>query len=42
VQPQDVHATILHCLGYGPETTVRDVEGRLLPAARGTVIRGAV
>jgi len=42
VVPQDVHATILHCLGYGPETTVRDVEGRLLPAAGGTVIRRAV
>jgi hypothetical protein len=42
VEPQDVHATILHCLGYGSGTTLRDVEGRLLPAVRGTVIRGAV
>ena len=42
VEPQDIHATILRCLGYGPETTLRDVEGRQLPAARGTVIRGAV
>src|SRR5205823_7618453 len=42
VEPQDIHATVLHCLGYGAETTVRDVEGRQLPAVRGTVIRGAV
>jgi hypothetical protein len=42
VEPQDVHATVLHCLGYGPGTTLRDVEGRELPAVRGTVIRGAI
>jgi Protein of unknown function (DUF1501) len=42
VEPHDIHATILHCLGYGSETTMRDVEGRQIPATRGTVIHGAV
>lgn len=42
VEPQDVHATILHCLGYTAETMMHDVEGRPIPAMRGTVIRGAV
>jgi hypothetical protein len=42
VEPQDLHATILHCLGVGPERQLRDVEGRVIPAVRGAVIRGAV
>jgi hypothetical protein len=39
VQPQDLTATILHCLGYEPDTEVRDTEGRPLAASRGEVIR---
>ncbi len=42
IEPQDLHATILHCLGHGSETTLRDVEGRIVPAIRGSVIRAAV
>ena len=42
VEPHDVHATILHCLGYGSDTTMRDVEGRQIPATHGTIIRGAI
>lgn len=30
VSPQDVLATVYHCLGYGPETTIRDPQGRVL------------
>lgn len=42
VEPQDLHATILHCLGHGTDTTLHDVEGRILPAVRGTVVRAAI
>jgi hypothetical protein len=42
VEPQDLHATILHCLGYGTDSELRDVEGRITPAIRGSVIRGSV
>jgi hypothetical protein len=38
VLPQDLHATILHCLGIDPGETMHDIEGRLVHAARGTVI----
>lgn len=38
VVPGDLHATILHCLGVAPDETMRDLEGRVLHAARGTVI----
>lgn len=41
IEPQDLHATILHCLGYSSDTTLRDVEGRIVPAIRGNVIHGA-
>lgn len=30
VSPQDVLATVYHCLGHGPETTIRDARGRVL------------
>ncbi len=39
VRPQDLTGTILHCLGYEPETEIRDPLGRPLPASRGRVIR---
>jgi uncharacterized protein (DUF1501 family) len=39
VQPQDLTATILHCLGYEPQTEVLDRQGRPTAASRGSVIR---
>ena len=42
VEPQDIHATVLHLLGHPEGTELRDVEGRVTPATRGTVIRGAL
>jgi hypothetical protein len=42
VQPQDLAATIFHCLGYAPHTEVHDALGRPIAISRGTVIRQAV
>lgn len=42
VQPQDVTATIFHCLGYGTSTEVHDTLGRPLAISRGQVIRAAI
>jgi hypothetical protein len=39
VQPQDLTATIFHCLGYEPETEIHDAVGRPIPISRGEVIR---
>jgi len=39
VEPQDLTATILHCLGYEPSTEVHDLQGRPLPLSRGEAIR---
>ena len=39
VQPQDLTATIFHCLGYDPQTEIFDTLGRPLPLSRGEVIR---
>jgi uncharacterized protein (DUF1501 family) len=39
VQPQDLTATIFHCLGYRPGTEIHDALGRPLPISRGEVIR---
>ena len=39
VQPQDLTATIFHCLGYAPDTEIRDTLDRPLPISRGDVIR---
>ncbi|MGE5192440.1 MAG: DUF1501 domain-containing protein [Deltaproteobacteria bacterium] len=39
VQPQDLTATIFHCLGYDPQTEIYDTLGRPLPLSRGEVIR---
>lgn len=38
VLPQDLHTTMLHCLGISPDEIFRDLEGRELHAGRGTVI----
>jgi hypothetical protein len=42
VPPQDLLATIFHCLGYRPDTEVHDTLGRPLPLCRGQVIRQVV
>jgi hypothetical protein len=42
VQPQDLTATIFHCLGYPTHTEIRDTLGRPLVISRGEVIRAAV
>jgi hypothetical protein len=38
VRPEDITATILHSLGYAPETTVEDPQGRTLSVSHGHVI----
>jgi Protein of unknown function (DUF1501) len=42
VQPQDLTATIFHCLGFSPHAEIQDGLGRPLPLSRGDVIRAAV
>jgi uncharacterized protein (DUF1501 family) len=39
VAPQDITATIFHCLGYDPRTEIHDTLGRPLAISRGEVIR---
>jgi hypothetical protein len=39
VRPQDLTATVFHCLGIPPETEMTDALGRPLPVSRGDVIR---
>ncbi len=39
VEPQDLTATIFHCLGLDPHAEIRDTLGRPLPISRGEVIR---
>ena len=39
VRPQDLTATVFHCLGIPPTTEVIDHVGRPLPVSRGEVIR---
>jgi uncharacterized protein (DUF1501 family) len=38
VRPEDITATILHSLGYAPETTIEDPQGRTLSVSHGKVI----
>ncbi|MBX3436597.1 MAG: DUF1501 domain-containing protein [Planctomycetaceae bacterium] len=38
VQPQDIAATLFHCLGYSPETLIHDAVNRPHPISRGHVI----
>jgi hypothetical protein len=42
VWPQDLLATILHCLGIRPDAEIHDTLGRPLPLSRGDVIRQVV
>jgi hypothetical protein len=42
VLPQDLAATVFHCLGYPARTEVHDTQGRPLSISRGTVVRQAV
>jgi hypothetical protein len=39
VKPQDLMATVLHCLGIPPESEIHDVFGRPLAISRGRVIQ---
>lgn len=39
VEAQDLVATIFHQLGYGPDTELRDTQGRPFPLSRGRVIQ---
>ena len=39
VQPQDLTATIFHCLGLDPHTEIHDTLGRPIPISRGDVIQ---
>jgi hypothetical protein len=39
VAPQDLTATIFHCLGLSPHLEIEDTLGRPLPISRGDVIR---
>jgi hypothetical protein len=38
VEPRDLHATVFHCLGHRPETTLIDTEGRPHPLSAGRII----
>lgn len=38
VEPQDIIATIFHCLGYHPDTLIHDTLGRPIPISRGEPI----
>ena len=42
VTPQDIAATIFHCLGFTPETTLTDQTNRPIPLSRGDVIEQIV
>lgn len=37
-EPQDLMATMFHCLGHHPETEIHDTLSRPLPISRGNVI----
>jgi hypothetical protein len=39
VRPEDLTATILHCLGHAPDTEIRDTVNRPIPLSRGQIIR---
>src|SRR5207253_10422833 len=42
VEPQDLAATIFHCLGHPASTEIHDALGRPLAISRGQVIRAAL
>jgi Protein of unknown function (DUF1501) len=39
VRPEDITATIFHCLGLAPETEIHDAQGRSLAISQGQVLR---
>ena len=39
VEPRDLIATMLHCLGHAPDSELKDNLNRPIPASRGEVIR---
>jgi hypothetical protein len=42
VRPADYLATVFHCLGFHPDTTVHDIQGRPLPISRGRVLEAVL
>jgi hypothetical protein len=42
VEARDLQATIFHCLGYPPETEMRDALNRPMPISRGRVIEAVI
>jgi hypothetical protein len=38
VRPEDITATLFHCLGFAPETEIHDAQGRPLAITRGQVL----
>jgi uncharacterized protein (DUF1501 family) len=40
VDPVDIHATMLHCLGLNPQSEIHDHLGRPYPLSTGKVLRG--
>ncbi|NBU74906.1 MAG: DUF1501 domain-containing protein, partial [Planctomycetes bacterium] len=38
VEPQDLHATILHLAGLNPESELHDAQNRPFPASRGNIL----
>jgi uncharacterized protein (DUF1501 family) len=42
VRPEDITATIFHCLGYAPETEMHEPQGRGLAISKGEVVRGVL
>jgi len=42
VMPQDLFATIFHCLGIRPDAEYQDAQGRPIPLCRGDVVRQVV
>jgi hypothetical protein len=42
LEPQDLTATVFHCLGHAPDTEIRDLLGRPVPISRGALIRQAL
>jgi hypothetical protein len=39
VRPEDVIATVFHCLGMAPDATITDTQGRPHAITRGEAIR---
>lgn len=39
VRPEDLTATILHCLGHAPDSEIHDAVNRPIPISRGQIIR---